>query len=291
METQLTLFGLSRSAGEPVPEKKKGRGRVETFEDYEGFVEKFAAKKTTDDCYTPEPVYRAVVDFVGTMTDLEGRDIVRPFWPGADFTARDYPAGCIVIDNPPFSILTKIVRFYCAAGVQFFLFAPSLTLFVAKDCDLTYIIADCDITFENGAVVRTGFVTNIPSDTRIWCCPQLKKAIEAAQAFPDKTKKGFLYPDHIVTAATLQRLVAHATELRIRKDACYPIRDSDMARAAGRSLFGGGVPPERRRSGGTRSGGTRSGGTRSGGTRSGHGPLPVRAGAAHRRHVEQETLS
>lgn len=25
----------------------------ELFEDYEGFVEKFKTKKTTDDCYTP----------------------------------------------------------------------------------------------------------------------------------------------------------------------------------------------------------------------------------------------
>lgn len=26
---------------------------IEKFEDYEGFVEKFKPKKTTDDCYTP----------------------------------------------------------------------------------------------------------------------------------------------------------------------------------------------------------------------------------------------
>ena len=32
----------------------------EKFEDYEGFVEKFKPKKTTDDCYTPETVYTAI---------------------------------------------------------------------------------------------------------------------------------------------------------------------------------------------------------------------------------------
>lgn len=32
------------------------------FEDYDGFVEKFKPKKTTDDCYTPPDVYDCVSD-------------------------------------------------------------------------------------------------------------------------------------------------------------------------------------------------------------------------------------
>ena len=32
-----------------------GKTRAE-FEDYEGFVDKFKTKKTTDDCYTPPEV-------------------------------------------------------------------------------------------------------------------------------------------------------------------------------------------------------------------------------------------
>lgn len=43
---------------------------------------------------------------------MGGRTIVRPFWPGGDYEDFDYPTGCVVIDNPPFSILSKIVRFY-----------------------------------------------------------------------------------------------------------------------------------------------------------------------------------
>ena len=34
--------------------------REEKFNDYEGFVEKFKPKKTTDDCYTLPAVYEAV---------------------------------------------------------------------------------------------------------------------------------------------------------------------------------------------------------------------------------------
>ena len=32
---------------------------------YNDFVAKFGRKKTTDDCYTPEPVYKAVFNWLG----------------------------------------------------------------------------------------------------------------------------------------------------------------------------------------------------------------------------------
>ena len=37
--------------------------RQETFNDYEGFVEKFKPKKTTDDCYTPKEVYDVILEW------------------------------------------------------------------------------------------------------------------------------------------------------------------------------------------------------------------------------------
>ena len=237
-EKQLTLFDEIKV--KPKQEKTQGRSRDEVFEDYDGFAEKFKTKKTTDDCYTPEEVYKVILDFVGNLTSLDGRPIVRPFYPGGDFVNYEYPENCVVVDNPPFSILSKIVRFYSAHNVPFFLFGPSLTLFTAPDCDVTYIIADTDIVYENGAVVRTGFVTNLCPDIRIWCCPELKKAIAKAQETPSKQKRGFVYPDNIVTAATLGRIAAHQTELIIRKKDCQYIADSDSAKAQGRSLFGGG---------------------------------------------------
>ena len=52
--------------------------------DYEGFVEKFKLKKTTDDCYTPDDVYsvvkRHVLDkyFGGRH---ENTRVLRPFYP------------------------------------------------------------------------------------------------------------------------------------------------------------------------------------------------------------------
>ena len=49
---------------------------------YEEFVEKFKPKKTTDDCYTPPAVYEAVKDWAVKEYDIEGKEIVRPFYPG-----------------------------------------------------------------------------------------------------------------------------------------------------------------------------------------------------------------
>ncbi len=41
--------------------------------------------------------------------------IVRPFYPGGDYENYDYPEGCVVVDNPPFSIFAKILDFYTFA--------------------------------------------------------------------------------------------------------------------------------------------------------------------------------
>ena len=210
-------------------------------DEYNEFVDKFEQKLTTDDCYTPPSVYDAVLDFVGTITPTKGRKIIRPFFPGGDYEdATQYPNGCLVVDNPPFSILSKIIRFYCENGIKFFLFAPALTLFSAADCDVTYIVSDSDIEYENGARVRTGFITNLIQDLRIWCCPELARKIEAAQDTEDKTKKGFVYPDNIVTSAILMKLARRDVELKITKKACEYIKESDSAKEQGRALFGGG---------------------------------------------------
>ena len=118
-----------------VTAPKVKRSRKEVVEDYDAFVAKFKkdAPKTTDDCYTPQPVYEAVLSWLGERVNLDGRSIVCPFYPGGDYKNEEYPENCVVVDNPPFSILAEIVRFYVAAGIPFFLFAPSLTLFICQD--------------------------------------------------------------------------------------------------------------------------------------------------------------
>ena len=53
--------------------------RQQTFMDYDGFLEKFKPKKTTDDCYTPKNVYETVKTWAVEEYSLQGREVVRPF--------------------------------------------------------------------------------------------------------------------------------------------------------------------------------------------------------------------
>lgn len=94
--------------------------RQEKFEDYEGFVEKFKSKKTTDDCMTPPEIYEVVKNYACARWNIEPAKVVRPFWPGGDYKNFDYSGGKVVIDNPPFSILAKICVTYLEAGIPFF---------------------------------------------------------------------------------------------------------------------------------------------------------------------------
>ena len=207
---------------------------------YNDFVDKFKPKLTTDDCYTPPAVYDAVLNFVASLVDLTGKAIERPFVPGGDYESYNYTERSVVVDNPPFSLLSKICRFYAERSIPFFIFAPSLTLFSAPDCDLTYIVTDAAIEYENGAVVVTGFITNLIKDLRVWCCPALRDAIAKAQPDEDKSLQGFVYPDNIITAAILQKIVKRGIDWKVRKASCEYVKQSDSAEEQGRQLYGGG---------------------------------------------------
>ena len=136
-------------------------------ETYEHFVNKFKPKKTTDDCYTPGPVYDYIADWVSDKFNISQDNFIRPFYPGGDFESEDY-TGKVVVDNPPFSILTKIIRFYIKNNIKFFMFAPSLTLLGTAKSEatkFTKIPTFSSVIYENGAKVQTSFVTNLFDDT------------------------------------------------------------------------------------------------------------------------------
>ena len=206
--------------------------------DYDGFVDKFVPKKTTDDCYTPKAVYDEVLKFVGELTDLTGREIVRPFWPGGDFERYDYPKDCIVVDNPPFSIYAKIVRFYLAHNIDFFLFAPALTQTV-MNAEVCYVICMAEVTYENGAVVRTSFTTSLVKDKRVMVSGSLYRRIIDAQAHDAKTVTKYEYPDSIITCATMGKIAARGVDFSVPSSSCCYVRKLDnMPGKSG--LFGAG---------------------------------------------------
>lgn len=233
MEYNTDLFGNEAKNG-------KKKSRIEIINDYEGFTEKFKPKKTTDDCYTPPAVYDAVLGWLEENAYIYGRKIVRPFYPGGDYEHYDYPAGCIVVDNPPFSIYSKIVRFYLSKGIDFFLFAPSLTQAISGLKDVTYIVTMVDVTYENGAVVRTSFTTNLFPGVTLWACPSLYDRIKAAQLKIDKSKAVIILPDNVITPALMGKWVVRGVELKINASECHPVGTIDEMRAKGKSLFGTG---------------------------------------------------
>ena len=199
MGKQLYLFG------EEVSEVKHRR-REDVINDYDGFVEKFKPKKTTDDCYTPVPVYSALVKYIDENVQcLNGFNIVRPFYPGKDYKAYDYKQNDIVIDNPPFSILSKILDFYIAHDIKFWLFAPHLTLFQYSARICTLVICNTQITYENNANVNTSFVTNLyPKEQLVNVNGELHSIIaEANRQRPKRNLSRYRYPENVVTSAEL----------------------------------------------------------------------------------------
>lgn len=221
-------------------EKKSIRKRAEIHADYDGFVEKFKPKKTTDDCYTPAPVYQAVLDFVNReIIPLDGVEIIRPFWPGADYQAIEYPDGCIVIDNPPFSILARIREFYQQRGMRYFLFAPALTcLSSSVSCGDTVIVCNSTVTYENGAQIETAFVTNMLPDLAVWVCGDLGKAVRDACASKGKSHPKYIYDPHVITTAILGKYARPGISWKIRREDCHYVRKLDSQN--GKSIFGNG---------------------------------------------------
>ena len=107
----LTLTGFDPAGLRLDPEDPEpfwGDMETESSEEYEDFVEKFKPKLTTDDVYTPDNIYETVRDWALAHYELQGAPVIRPFYPGGDYRSADYPVGCVVIDNPPFSILSEI---------------------------------------------------------------------------------------------------------------------------------------------------------------------------------------
>ena len=214
--------------------------------DYEAFTEKFKPKKTTDDCYTPPEVYDALADWVAEEYGLDRQSFVRPFYPEMDYTEYEYPEGCTVVDNPPFSLLAAIIRHYCRNGIRFFLFAPALTLFTATECPICYLGTGSDITYENGAVVATSFVTNLDR-YRLRTAPQLHARLKEANARalaarrqnkPELPK--YVYPDCVISAAAMQKLSKYGAELNISPEDAIYTGSLDAQRPFKKSIFGGG---------------------------------------------------
>ena len=212
-------------------------------EEYQEFLKKFEAKKTTDDCYTPDNIYDAVRDWAAEKYEIGNAAIVRPFYPGGDYKGEKYPSGCVVIDNPPFSIISEICEWYTSKKINFFLFAPTLTLLGIMRGSANYVACGCGVVYENGASVNTSFVTNLGGN-------KIVAAADLREILDDENKKNlkklhrelpkYSYPDEVLTATMLCYMAAHGVSLEISERNAHFIRALDAQKVSGKGLFGSG---------------------------------------------------
>lgn len=226
---------------------KGGSSNPIVYNDYEGFIAKFRdyKEKTSDDCFTPQPIYEAVLKYVGTITDLSDKIILRPFFPGGDYEHAEYPANGVVVDNPPFSQFTKICRFYSERGIPFFLFGPGLT--ILSICDFcTAVIISPSLTFHNSAQIRINFATNLLGDEVVRTAPELDDLLRRAMRIvrPTKSLPKYRYPDEVVSVSKLEKYCSMRQHVVLKRGQCRKIRRLDNKHD--RDLFGNHllVPPE-----------------------------------------------
>lgn len=213
----------------------KGERKGERTDEYDKFEDKFKSKLTTDDCYTPTEVYDEVCKYVRNIVG-DAPEFVRPFYPGGDYQKYKYPKGCVVVDNPPFSIYAEIVRWYLDHEINFFLFAPALTQVVAN-APANYVVAFCDVIYENGANVRTSFTTNLLGDVVFTTAPNLKRAIEAVNGKDSAELPVYGY-ENVLTTALLDKIAL--VDFSAKRGEVAEIANLDALKAKGKSLYGRG---------------------------------------------------
>ena len=188
-------------------------------------------------------MYDAIADWVANEYKLDRDCFVRPFYLGGDYERFDY-GDAVVVDNPPFSIVTKIVDFYIKNGIRFFIFAPTLTLFSAlKDRDCTALVVDYSIIYDNGAKVNTSFLTNLePHDLRCRTAPTLFRAIKTAEKTSGKSQKKELpkysYPLTVASAAHLGKYAKYGIEFRVPRAESAHVSRLDAQIPSKKTIFG-----------------------------------------------------
>lgn len=224
---------------------KDGDAHEANNDEYNEFVDKFKPKKTTDDCYTPKSVYEAVAAWVQQEYGVDRADMVRPFYPGGDYRSEDYAPGCCVVDNPPFSILSEIERFYQEHGVRFFLFGPTLTLFSSRIDGVCYVPCGVSVTYENGADVSTSFVTNLEPNLIVRTAPALAVAVMQANCVNlgenvNMQMPKYSYPSEVITSAMVARWCSRGVDFKLHRESAVRISTLDAQRPYGKSIYGNG---------------------------------------------------
>ena len=185
----------------------------------------------------PPDIYEAVLSYVRSIYPMEGKEVLRPFYPGGDYEHAEYPEDGVVIDNPPFSMFTKICKFYSENEIPFFIFGPGLTIFSCLKYCSAVIIAP-NIKFSNGAIARCNFATNLLGDVLVTISPGLSEAIAACPSQNQKVNlPKYRYPEELLSVSDLQTMAKGNIPFSIHRDEAVIIRNLDNHPKKG-GLFG-----------------------------------------------------
>lgn len=200
---------------------------------------------TQDECYTPPAVYDAVLDYAVERYNLQGKHVVRPFIPGGDYTKYVYTKNDVVIDNPPFSITTKIVNWYIDHNIPFFLFINGLygvSLSRGLHGKATVIATNAPVSFYHkldNKLIRLGFVTNLePKNIIIRGDATLTNRLNGL--VKKKPFKRYHYPDNFLKNSDILAALQRNVELKLTTNNSLFEDNLDYHKAHHLSVFGGG---------------------------------------------------
>ena len=143
-----------------------------------------------DEFYTPKMVYEVIKDWAVKKYGLKGREIIRPFYKGGDYKRANYPKGCVVIDNPPFSICSQIIDFYLEKGIDFFLLyqtTKGLNPLREREDKISFIACGASVAYENqDTKIGTSFLTNLEKENLLLVACDLTEEIRCANTYTQK---------------------------------------------------------------------------------------------------------
>ena len=109
---------------------------------------------------------------------------------------------------------------------------------------MNHIIVDCQITYENGARVKTSFVTSYSGGIVAQTSPDLTKAINRENDRLIKANRKELqkydYLMNVITAAMMQSYARYGVDLKIRADDCIQVGSLDAQKQDGKVFLGPG---------------------------------------------------
>ena len=107
------------------------------------------------------------------------------------------------------------------------------------------IHTNCYIIYDNGANVKTSFLTNLePQNLQIRTAPGLyqvvKKATETIQKETKKQLPKYIYPNCVVQAARINAYSKYWIEFKVPKSESFFVSQLDAQKGKKKTIFGGG---------------------------------------------------